>query len=422
MGANVGAFTLFVNHKRKNLDVYAFEPILPTFGFLETNVALYSLKAKLFNLGISSANGTAEFTFYPRMPGLSGRYSNEGQEKRITKSIIEDYLRREGTERERAILNDDELNQLMEEYFKHETYTCSLTTLSDIIREHGIQRIDLLKIDVEKSEFDVLSGLHADDWPKIRQIVMEVDTPQLLAQISTLLEQQGFNFTVDEVINVAEVGAADEVHIYMLYATRRVETETEMQLVASKLDAEPQMSVNGSELSVDKLRQYLRDKLPGYMVPSAFILLPRLPLTPNGKIDLRALPERLEFPSEMELSDAAPETKAEHIVAQVWREVLKLEQVGVNANFFEVGGTSLLLVQVNSKLREAFKKSIAIVEMFRHPTISTLARYLEAGEGNQPSFERAQERAIKGAEALSQQRRAMQARQRKSSPNETGGQ
>jgi acyl carrier protein len=154
------------------------------------------------------------------------------------------------------------------------------------------------------------------------------------------------------------------------------------------------------------------------MIPSAFTLLPELPLTPNGKLDLRALLEPTELAPELAASYAAPETKAEQIIAQAWREVLKLDQVGVNDNFFEAGGTSLRLVEVNSKLREAFQRSIPVVEMFRHATISNLARYLEAGEEERPSFAHLQERASKGAGVLHQKRQAAQARQRKSSQNE----
>jgi len=408
---------MFVNNRRKDLKLYAFEPIPQTFDTLKTNVALYGLDAKLFNLGLGSQPGAAEFTFYPRMPGLSGRYSSETQDKEITKAIIEGYLREYGSEQERAILSDEELNQLMEEYFQSETYICPLTTLSEVIREHRIERIDLLKVDVEKSEFDVLSGLAAEDWARIRQIVMEVDTRELLAQISALLEQHQYDFTVDEIVSVEQRVAGTEVHVYMLYAVRREQhaAGNGQAAVPPEGETQPRAGVSGGAVSVVRLRRYLQDKLPPYMLPSAFILLPALPLTPNGKIDFKALPEPTELAPELAAAYVAPETKGEQIIAQVWRDVLKVTQVGVNDNFFEAGGTSLRLVEVNSRLREAFKRSIPVVEMFRHPTISDLARYLEAGEVERPNFAHLQERASKGADVLNQQRQAA-ARRRGGTP------
>jgi acyl carrier protein len=178
------------------------------------------------------------------------------------------------------------------------------------------------------------------------------------------------------------------------------------------VETEPREGVGGGALSVFRLRRYLRDKLPPHMIPSAFTLLPGLPLTPNGKLDLRALPEPTELAPELSAAYVAPETGGEQIIAQVWRDVLKVAKVGVNDNFFEAGGTSLRLVEVNSRLREAFKRSIPVVEMFRHPTISDLARYLEAGEAERPNFAHLQERASKGADVLNQQRQAA-ARRRK---------
>ena len=165
---------------------------------------------------------------------------------------------------------------------------------------------------------------------------------------------------------------------------------------------------DGAVLSSSSLRTLLQQKLPSYQVPSAFSFLDELPLTPNGKVNVRALPE----PSGPGAGAAAaqPRSEAEQTIAAVWRDVLKLEAVGVDDNFFEVGGTSLLVVQVNGRLREAFNRDVPIVEMFRHPTVSSLARFLEGGADEKPSFDQAQTRAARQAEAMSQQKRLTQAR------------
>jgi acyl carrier protein len=274
-----------------------------------------------------------------------------------------------------------------------------LTTLSDVISEHQVDRIDLLKIDVEKSEFDVLSGLRAEDWAKVRQIVVEVDSRDLLDQLTALLEQHEFKFIVDEIVSVDREVAGADVHVYMLYAVRPNQEEV----------------VDQSDLSASQLRVYLQRKLPGYMVPSAFTMLPALPLTPNGKVDLRALPESKEV-APVTSAYVAPETTTEQVITRIWCEVLKVQQVGVNDNFFEAGGTSLRLVEVNSKLREAFKRSIPVVEMFRHPTIRELAKYLEAATEVKRTFGHTEERASKRSEGMNKQRELALARKQKKSP------
>jgi natural product biosynthesis luciferase-like monooxygenase protein len=171
---------------------------------------------------------------------------------------------------------------------------------------------------------------------------------------------------------------------------------------------------DGAELSSAALRSFLQKKLPSYLLPSAFSFLEELPLTPNGKVNVRALPDPTG--PESGAGVAPPESEAEQTIAAIWREVLKLERVGVHDNFFEIGGTSLLVVQVNGRLREAFSRDVPIVEMFRHPTVSMLVRFLEGGTDDKPSFGQAQSRATRQAEAMSRQKRLTQARSARRPP------
>jgi amino acid adenylation domain-containing protein len=132
---------------------------------------------------------------------------------------------------------------------------------------------------------------------------------------------------------------------------------------------------DGAGTSAPLLRQALRDRLPAYMVPSAFVLLPRLPITPNGKIDRRALPPPVEEAAEAR-DLAAPESAVEERIAAVWREVLGVEKVGVTDNFFDVGGHSLLLVRLHSRLQEELGREISLLELFNHPNIRSQADHL----------------------------------------------
>lgn len=134
------------------------------------------------------------------------------------------------------------------------------------------------------------------------------------------------------------------------------------------------------EISSNELRWFLRQKLPEYMVPSAFMYLESLPLSANGKIDRRALPNPEILLQEFEIAYAPPQNQLEQTIVTVWETVLNLEKVGIDRNFFEIGGNSLLITQVYTKLKNALSKEIeiyiSIVDLFKYPTIRSLAKHL----------------------------------------------
>jgi amino acid adenylation domain-containing protein len=132
----------------------------------------------------------------------------------------------------------------------------------------------------------------------------------------------------------------------------------------------------GGAPAASELRVFLKERLPDYMVPSTFTVLGAFPLTPNGKVDRRRLPAPEERRAGTRAAFLAPRDEIERAIAAVWRDVLRLDEVGVDDNFFDLGGHSLLLVQVQAKLREALARDIAIVEMFQYPTIRALATHL----------------------------------------------
>ncbi|MET0399501.1 MAG: amino acid adenylation domain-containing protein, partial [Longimicrobiaceae bacterium] len=125
-----------------------------------------------------------------------------------------------------------------------------------------------------------------------------------------------------------------------------------------------------------ELRTHLREHLPEYMVPAAFVALERLPLTPNGKLDRRALPAPGGPAAEREY--VAPRTAAEELLARVFGEVLGLERVGVHDHFFDLGGHSLLATRVVSRVREVFGVELPLRTVFEHPTVAELAPQMEA--------------------------------------------
>jgi acyl carrier protein len=129
----------------------------------------------------------------------------------------------------------------------------------------------------------------------------------------------------------------------------------------------------GKTFNTSELRHFLKEKLPDYMMPSAFVLLKNLPLTANGKVDFQAL-RSLEI-TRPDLEDAfvAPRTPVEESLARIWAELLGLEQVGVHDNFFDLGGHSLLVTQVVSRLRDTFAVELPLSNFFDAPTVADLA-------------------------------------------------
>ena len=133
------------------------------------------------------------------------------------------------------------------------------------------------------------------------------------------------------------------------------------------------------------LRDYLKQKLPDYMIPSAFVLMKALPLTPNGKIDRRALPVPDNFHNEQEDKFVAPGTPTEAKLAPIWVQVLGLEKVSINDNFFELGGHSLQAVSLVSKLSVEMNLKVSVKLLFEHPTIAKLAKAIEPLLTTEPS-------------------------------------
>ncbi|HYN83948.1 MAG TPA: amino acid adenylation domain-containing protein, partial [Pyrinomonadaceae bacterium] len=155
----------------------------------------------------------------------------------------------------------------------------------------------------------------------------------------------------------------------------------ESRLVAY-VQAEQTAGANGdgaaSALDAGALRAFLRESLPDYMIPSAFVFLAEFPLTPSGKVDRKALPAPDDAGREADAGHVAPRTPTEELLAVLWADVLGVGRVGVRDNFFESGGHSLLATQLMSRVRETFGVEVALRRLFEEPTVEGLARVVEA--------------------------------------------
>ncbi|MEY2831665.1 MAG: hypothetical protein RLZZ574_923, partial [Cyanobacteriota bacterium] len=169
--------------------------------------------------------------------------------------------------------------------------------------------------------------------------------------------------------------------------TQHPAVEQAVVVVAGKQLREKRLvayAVVDQEISCNQLRDFLREQLPAYMIPSAFIYLEKLPLSANGKIDRRGLPNPETILPEFAVTYTAPENAIEQTIVTIWQTVLNLEQVGIEHNFFEIGGNSLLITQVYTKLKNALPDQIAnqisIVDLFKYSTIRSLAQHLSQSQ------------------------------------------
>ena len=191
-------------------------------------------------------------------------------------------------------------------------------------------------------------------------------TVQFLGRIDHQVKIRGYR------IEPAEIDLVLEQHENVAEAlvTVREDIPGNKRLVAYVVAA------SQSTAGAGELRDYLKERLPEYMVPSAFVMLDQMPLTPNGKIDRRALPAPDTTRPEMTHRFVAPRNEIEETLAGIVSKVLNLQQVGVEDDFFELGGHSLLATQVISRLREALNVELRLREIFEHPTIGELAQVI----------------------------------------------
>ena len=404
VGANIGIFTLFVTQHFPRARIYAFEPIEPIYESLSLNNELYCTNVKTFPFGLSDEKKTDAFTFYPRysmMSGLSAYADTSGDVE-----VVKEYMRNQkhgGASEMSELL--EHADDILADRFAVQSYHSQLKTLSEVITAEKVERIDLLKIDVQRAELDVLRGIEQQDWGKIRQVVMEVHDGQgtqnegRVGEIIALLESQGFTAFAEQ---EEELKSTDR---YNLYAVRTEPGRLAANDTQPATDAGLRSAFDSAALLTEgALRQFLQEHLPSYMIPAAFVLLDKLPLTRNGKVDRSALPAPESVRPDLKAGYVAAETQVERTLTAIWQQALHVDSVGVNDNFFELGGHSLLMVQVHSKLRATFKREVSIVEMFQYPTIKSLAKHLSQKDGQRPSYQKVRDRAERQKVAMNKKK------------------
>jgi 31-O-methyltransferase len=204
VGANVGVAAAFFASECGAGQVHSFEPVAPIFRMLSANLRHFPACVG-HNYGLSSSPGRAAITYYPNADAMSGLYADADEDRARVRTYMINFGMSEGN-----------ADRVLGGLYDAVTMECELRTLSSVLREESLDRVDLLKIDVEKAELDVLRGIEDSDWSRIKQIVAEVhDEHGRGTAIVQMLSNQGFSVATEQ------DPIWGSTAIRMLYATRR---------------------------------------------------------------------------------------------------------------------------------------------------------------------------------------------------------
>ena len=192
---------------------------------------------------------------------------------------------------------------------------------------------------------------------------------EFLGRLDHQVKVRGYRIELGEI----EAALAEHPAVRHAVVVARPGPGGERRLVAY---AETADGVDGT-LALDQVRAFLRDRLPDYMLPAAFVTMDRLPLNPSGKVDRRALPDPSPERPVLAVEYIAPREGREALLAALWSELLGVERVGIRDNFFDLGGHSLLLMRLQGRLAAETGVDLPVLELFEHPTIAALAKRLD---------------------------------------------
>lgn len=368
VGANIGMFSLLFGRYLEGIKIYAIEPVPELFDILKSNLWLYGIDAKCFNYGISNIKEVSDFSYYPYASVLSGKNTSRNEVRQLIANTASNEI------------DNEEIEKLVQATSYEKKIKCEFLPLSEFIESQRISRINLLKIDVERSEFLVLEGIRLDQWKIIDQIVIEVHKfDNNCERIIELLEQHNFIIQRDtpKILNNTD--------IIVLYARKNqfIEKNSNNNFLSSK----PKYVWENQKALISDIKGFLKQKLPAYMIPAKIKISEKIPYNINGKVDLDVLNERFA----LELNDNATSphssfSKMEERIKKIWNEVLKIDITDSEANFFDYGGDSFLLLQLHNRICSEISTVVQLIDLFEYTTIKKQEEFLNRlinGERNE---------------------------------------
>lgn len=347
-GANIGMFTLDVARRSPGARVIAVEPVEELAEAATVNAELHGVDATVLRCGLGRAESEIRFTYYPHNSVMSGGFAQVDEDSDVLRRHL---LTGEGAE------EGAQLDRLVTDRMTAVRRRVPTTTLTRVAADHGLTRIDLLKIDVEKAEMDVLEGIDAALWPRIDRIVMEVhDIDDRLAAVLGTLSAQGFSVTHEQDPRLALTPCH---HVYAHRPEATAHDTCPSRVAATSVGHGPNLRTLEREL-----RELLTRADPSAEVPGRFVVVPGLD----------------EVTVQSPAPDAVPRAtcRTAHL-AEIWAGIFGPEAVRPDADFFDLGGDSLAAVRLLAHVERRLGEDALTPDLiFTDSTFGALAAAIEA--------------------------------------------
>jgi FkbM family methyltransferase len=332
VGANIGGASVLFGRTSPGARIFAIEPVPHLCRAVELNARLHDLDVVVLPCAVGDAPRRTVVTYYPKNTAMSGFLADQAD-----REVLKAYL---AGDEESA--SEAGLDAMVAELLVGESIECSVKTLGQALEGQAVEHIDLLKIDVEKAEWQVLHGIDDELWRRIDQVVMEVhDIDGRVAACVSLLADKGFTVLVDRNQDLLNTD------MYGLYA-RRGPVGPDLTAPDWRRPLSTRRALAGA----------IRDELAGELADVAadrFRFVSALPRDAHGEVDAAALLALLPAES---AAEAGPRPEIEEKLAAIWRRVLKVEAIATSDDFFDLGGTSLKSVRMVLEVDEAFGEDV----------------------------------------------------------------
>jgi iturin family lipopeptide synthetase A len=353
--ADIGLFAVFASRLARNVKLFCFESDPAAFACLKTNAEAWSAAAQCLPYGLAHETKSAEDAFFEALSGSSD----------LSDDIEE--LKHSGSDRQSESLDAMLSGQIGQ---SSNVSPDNSQPLLVILQAHGISQVDLFKIDI-KEGLEILEELTAQEWSMISNIVVRVRSREHLESVTALLVQHQYKVLAE---SSSFSGETQTSYVYAIRPADGVSARISEKTVTVPLHS--LASLDDEILTPVALRNNLKKRLPQYMIPVAFVLMEKFPLTANGKLDRKAFPAITHETPQLSPDFISPRTKVEKTLAKIWMDLMKIEQIGINDDFFELGARSLMAVRAVSQIREKFGVDLPLATLLQTPTIASLATKL----------------------------------------------
>lgn len=347
IGANIGMFALRVALLHPRARVVAVEPVADVAAAIRLNAELYGTDIITMCAAVGEAESETDFTFYRHNSVMSGRFADEAEDAAVLKAYV---LTGPGS------ADPQRLDRVVAERLVPERRRVPVTTLTSLAERHRLDRIDLLKVDAEKSEWEVLAGIAPELWPRIDRVAMEVhDIGGRLAAVLGLLRRQGFTVSSDQDPRLVHT-PCHAVYAYRPEAVSDVATEASPEL-------RPGTGPTRRELERDVQRLFT-DQFPETDGPVSVVMVP----------DLARSQAAGPAPTA-----SSPGTGRTAVLVEAWETLFGPGSARPGADFFELGGTSMLALRLMDLVeRHLGEGTLTPDVIFGEATFDALASTIEA--------------------------------------------